>query len=123
MATDSQQPVSLSQADQSTAEVDPCAVCKKSISAKQQPLLCKSCNVSCHVSCVVSKFVSINGTAMRNSMQWMVDFLHSGNFQFVCQECVVTATSSGIPTPADNADITRCNKEIASVKLSIAALD
>jgi hypothetical protein len=123
MATDSQQPVSLSQADQSTGEVDPCAVCKKSISAKQQPLRCKLCNASCHVSCVVSKFVSINGTAMRNSMQWMVDFLHTGNFQFICQECVDTATSSGNPTPVDNADITRCNKEIASVKLSIAALD
>ena len=56
---------------------------------------CGLCYATSHVGCIVNKFAAVNGTAMKNSVQWMLDFLNSGNFQFTCTLCVERKQASG----------------------------
>ena len=35
-----------------------------------------------HVGCIINKVAAVNGTAMGNSVQWMLNFLNSRNFHF-----------------------------------------
>ena len=66
-----------------------CDICKKSINAKGIVIKCCSCLVNYHLACVVNKFGCVYGTPLRNSIQWLSDFLNDGDFQlvFVCVTC------------------------------------
>ena len=75
-----------------------CDVYKKSINAKGVVIKCCSCLVNYHLACVVNKFRSAYGTPLRNSIQWLSDFLNDGDFQFVfvCVTCKHKSTNLGI---------------------------
>ncbi len=81
----------------SSTPIDACSHCKKTISAKclSTTVRCVRCNEACHAACIVSSFVAINGMALKNSLQWLVDFLRAGNFQFVCPKCNDVNNSTG----------------------------
>ncbi len=64
-----------------------CELCKKSVGVKSVAIKCMDCLVSYHLSCVVNKFTSVQGTPLKNSVQWLYDFLHDGNFRYVCETC------------------------------------
>lgn len=74
-----------------------CGTCKKSVNIKGMAAVvtCVSCASSFHVSCIVNKFVATNGTALKNSVQWLADLLHSGNFQFICNTCIDNKKAGG----------------------------
>ena len=60
-----------------------CHLCKKSINAKGVVIKCCSCLINYHLACVVNKFGSAYDIHLRNSIQWLSDFLKNGDFQFV----------------------------------------
>ena len=89
-----------------------CDLCKKSINIKGVVIKCCSCLVNYHLACVVNKFGSAYGTPLRNSIQWLSDFLNDGDFQFV----FVCVTSKHKSTNLGISSATNSQKEKESVQ-------
>ena len=66
-----------------------CNICSKLIGSKGlvTTVKCVVCGGKCHVVCVVNKFAACYGSASKNCLEWMADFLNS-NFQFICKPCI-----------------------------------
>ena len=80
---------------------------------------CASCSDSCHMGCIVNKFVTTNRTALRNSVQWLTDFLHMGNFHFLCNVCSESkGTVGGISSSVATADASKHSARDVSQLLS-----
>ena len=80
-----------------------CNLCKKPINAKGVVIKCCSCLVNYHLACVVNKFGSAYGTPLRNSTQWLSDFLNNDfQFVFVCVTCKHKSTNLGISSATNS---------------------
>ena len=79
-----------------------CQQCKKAIGNKCTAIIvCVSCSAHSHVGCLVNNFiVSNNGCALlRNSQQWLADFLHTESFHHVCSNCTDHGVNLAVEFP------------------------
>ena len=104
---------------------DTCCLCKKLVGAKSSAIVrCASCTTYCHVSCIVNKFAVPYGTALKNSAQWLADFLNAGNFQFVCNACVESKSAGSGNSANDIAAIhqhqslQKCSHDVHSLTVA-----
>ena len=64
-----------------------CHVCKLAISDPEF-LACFRCSKHTHVSCLVSSFKLQSGVPLKNSHNWLCDFLSFHYFLYVCKNCI-----------------------------------
>ena len=65
-------------------------------------LQCMSCGKTVHTACVIKQFNAKCGTAFRNSISWMHEFICTMDFRFNCGSCGgIAHPSSSFQQPSD----------------------
>jgi hypothetical protein len=71
-----------------------CGYCQKLISkGNNLTLACKFCDKFIYLHCVVKEHVKHNGHSLKNSHDWLHEFISSASLSFICNSC-----STRLPT-------------------------
>ena len=72
----------------SKVDDDVCLHCSAHVVAEEKcKLQCMSCRKTVHTACVIKQFNAKCGTAFRNSISWMHEFICTVDFRFNCGSC------------------------------------
>ena len=64
-----------------------CHVCTEGISPHATAVHCVQCAKLCHLSCLVTAHKQKTGTPLRNSIEWLAEFVEQFRFQYYCDTC------------------------------------
>ena len=64
-----------------------CHVCTEGISPSATVVHCVQCVKPCHLSCLVTVHKQNTGTPLRNSIEWLAEFVEQFRFQYYCDTC------------------------------------
>ena len=71
-----------------------CLLCEKHVGSDKCLFSCDSCHGVTHISCILKQYKDKCGTQLRNSFEWMYEFLCYGNFRYFCFKCVASSQTS-----------------------------
>ena len=119
----------ISDSTQPATDGHTCHFCQKHITYKglSATIQCASCKVYHHVACLVNAYVTTHGAEkLKNSAQWLSDFLNAGIFRYRCQACTDKHAGRGLPeqllSPSEQQLDIQLRKDISAIQATVSVI-